>query len=278
MKQILLSTMIIATLLFSFNACAQNRVTASKNYTTKEVKVNSFNSIRIQGSQDVVFTQASNRHVEIYASDNVIDLMDVYAEDGTLVVKFKKGVSIMNSGKIEVRVSNPTLANVSIQGSGDFKLTNGIKGEQSMDFNIQGSGDIQGSDISCGQFGLSIQGSGDIALGKIDAKQVRVQIQGSGDVTLSKIEAEQVDAQIHGSGDVALSGKCNEANFSIAGSGDISAENLKSERTTASTNGSGDLRCHANQYLKAHVNGSGSIGYRGNPSQTDFSKKGVHKL
>ncbi len=270
--------MLIATLLFSFNACAQNRVTASKKYITKEVKVNSFNSIRIQGSQDVVFTQASKSSVEVYGSDNIIELMDIYAEDGTLVIKFKKGVSIMNSGKLEVRVSNPTLANVSIQGSGDFKLANGIKGEQNMKFSIQGSGDIQGSNIACGQFGLSVQGSGDITLGNIDAKQVDVQISGSGDIALGKINAGQVRAQIAGSGDVSFSGKCEEASFSIAGSGNISADDLKSEKTTASISGSGDLRCHANQYLKATVSGSGSIGYKGNPSETEFSKKGVHKL
>ncbi len=258
MKQILMSVAAIAILLFGTNACAQKTVKGSKNYTTKEVKASNFKSIRLQGSPDVIYTQSDKVSIQIYGSDNIVDLLETTVDNGELIVKFKSNLSIMNPGKLEVRVSSPHLNKVHVQGSGDIVLANGLKGEDNLEASIQGSGDISGTNIACGNISISVQGSGDIKL--------------------SKITASNVKATVAGSGDIDLNGICSSAVYSVAGSGDISAADLKADNVNAKVSGSGDIKCHATQVLKASVSGSGDIGYKGNPQSTEFSKKGIYKL
>jgi hypothetical protein len=46
----------------------------------------------------------------------------------------------------------------------------------------------------------------------------------------------------------------------------------------ASSSGSGDITCHAKNSIKARKTGSGSIGYKGNPSTVDIGKKDIYPI
>ena len=41
---------------------------------------------------------------------------------------------------------------------------------------------------------------------------------------------------------------------------------------------SGDITCFATQSLSGGVSGSGTVSYRGNPKNIEFSRKGLRKL
>ncbi|WP_455585864.1 head GIN domain-containing protein [Bacteroides sp.] len=259
MKSILSSSFAVALLILVMTACSpSNRITGSNNYITKKIKIERFEGLQLTGSPDVIYKQTNGKpSVEVYGQDNVVDLLDIHVQDNCLVVKFKDNTSIQNRGKLEVRVSGPALNRISLSGSGDIKLANGIQTDENIAIKIQGSGDIDGNKIGCHLLSLSINGSGDI--------------------TLNKIKASTAEADINGSGDIALSGICQKAKYSINGSGDIQASELKAEDVSASINGSGDISCHATERLKGRVSGSGEVAYKGEP-QIDFSKKGLRKL
>ena len=62
-------------------------VKASKNYVTKDIKVNNFTKLSVAGSPDVTYTQKSGKPtVEVYTSDNIVDLLDIRVKDNTLDV------------------------------------------------------------------------------------------------------------------------------------------------------------------------------------------------
>lgn len=73
----------IALLAFSTTACSQQHtyrsggfgsktVKASKNYVTKDIKVDNFTKLSVAGSPDVTYTQKSGKPtVEVYTSDNI---------------------------------------------------------------------------------------------------------------------------------------------------------------------------------------------------------------
>lgn len=79
----------IALLAFSTTACSQQHtyrsggfgsktVKASKNYVTKDIKVNNFTKLSVAGSPDVTYTQKSGKPtVEVYTSDNIVDLLGI---------------------------------------------------------------------------------------------------------------------------------------------------------------------------------------------------------
>lgn len=261
-KKIAGVVMAISLLTLNTGCLEAKRIKASGNYITKEIEVSNFNAIRLQGSEDVLYSQSTNgmTSVKVYASDNVVDLIDVRVENETLVVSHKKNFNIFglgNNDKIKVIVCNPDLNNIRIQGSGDFLLKTAVKSNK-MDISIQGSGDLKGNEIYCNELSTSIQGSGDIAL--------------------DKIKCETAEASVQGSGDIALAGEAKNVSLKTQGSGDINAANLKGQNVTAITQGSGDIKCYATGYLKAQIHGSGDISYRGKPNIDFNQNKKLNKM
>lgn len=242
------------------SSCLNNgqRISGSKNYITQEVKVEPFNAIKLMGSADIIYQQDSRTHVEIYGSDNIVPLLDTYVEGNTLIVKFKKNTTIWNKGKLEVRVFSPELNKLTINGSGDIKLVNGIQTEQDIELGINGSGNILGEGFSC--------------------QQMSVFINGSGNISLQQIQSKECIAKVAGSGNIKLNGETVNAKYSISGSGNIGASALKASNVGASTTGSGCIRCYASGKLVARVKGSGDIAYKGEPKEIDFPRKGLRKL
>ena len=252
-----LTTFVSAILLvFSTTACSQYRhtehtgtfggktVKASKNYVTKNIKVDNFTGLNLAGSPDVIYTQKAGKpEVEVYTSDNILN------------IRFKKGVNV-SFNKLEIRISSETLNSISIAGAGNIELANGLKTDH-LKVSIAGAGDIQGSNITC--------------------TKLKTSIAGSGDLKLNNISATNTEVSIAGSGTAILTGKTREASYRIAGSGDLFASDLQAERVSASVSGSGDIKCHATDFLKARTSGSGDIGYKGNP-ELDVPKKGLYKL
>ena len=267
----------IAFLAFSTTACSQQHtyssgnlfggktIKASKNFVTKDIRVDNFTYTQKAGKPDV----------KVYTSDNIVDLLNIEVKGNTLNIGFKKGVNV-SYDKLEVKVSAEKLNGVSIAGSGDFEFANGLKTD-ALKLSVAGSGDIEGSDITCTDLGVSIAGSGDINCSNISCGDLKTSIAGSGDLKLNNVKATSANASIAGSGTLILSGSAQEASYSIAGSGDLYAEGLQANKVSASISGSGDIKCYATDFLKVRTSGSGSVGYKGNP-ELDIPKKGLYKL
>lgn len=253
-------------------------VKASKNYVTKQIKVSDFDQIAVSGSLDVTYTQQSGKpKVEIYTSDNIVDLLDIYVKNGKLNLGFKKNVKV-SYNKLEIRVTSEDLNAVNVAGSGDFKFTNGLKTDQ-LKMNVAGSGDITASNIQCSQeFTANVAGSGDIECKQLKAADMDISVAGSGDLKIENALVTSVNASVAGSGTVKISGNADKANYSVAGSGDLYASDFKVQDISASVAGSGDIKCHAVEHLKARVSGSGTIGYKGDPELDYPEKKKVYKL
>ena len=232
-------------------------VKASKNYVTKQIKVSDFNQIAVSGSLDVTYTQQSGKpKVEIYTSDNIVDLLDIYVKNGKLNLGFKKNVKV-SYNKLEIRVTSEDLNAV----------------------NVAGSGDITASNIQCSQvFTANVAGSGDIECKQLKAADMDISVAGSGDLKIENALVTSANASVAGSGTVKISGNADKANYSVAGSGDLYANEFKVQNISASVAGSGDIKCHAVEHLKARVSGSGTIGYKGNPELDYPEKKKVYKL
>ena len=253
-------------------------VKASRNYVTKQIKVSDFDQIAVSGSLDVTYTQQSGKpKVEIYTSDNIVDLLDIYVKNGKLNLGFKKNVKV-SYNKLEIRVTSEDLNTVNVAGSGDFKFTNGLKTDQ-LKMNVAGSGDITASNIQCSQeFTANVAGSGDIECKQLKAADMDISVAGSGDLKIENALVTSANASVAGSGTVKISGNADKANYSVAGSGDLYANDFKVQNISASVAGSGDIKCHAVEHLKARVSGSGTIGYKGDPELDYPEKKKVYKL
>lgn len=275
-------------LIMSTTACSQSKnyssgnwgskkVVASNNYVTKDIKVDNFKKLSVAGSPDVIFTQKSGRpEVEVYTSDNIVDLLDIKVKDNTLYIGFKKDVNVSYK-KLEVRISAETLNGISVAGSGDIFLKNGLQINDDLTINVAGSGDIKGSNIKCNDMKVSVAGSGDIKSDNITCNNLKISVAGSGDMVLNSVTAIDTNASIAGSGSATISGTTQTASYSVAGSGDLFTESYEAKRVNASVAGSGSIKCFATEFLKVRTSGSGKVGYKGNP-ELDYPKKSLYKL
>lgn len=271
-NRILTSLFLLCALMVSTSSCAQ--IKASKNYVTKDVKVGNFNKIESLCSTTVTYIQSTDgsTKVQVYGSDNLVDLLDISVSKGSLIVKLKKNARISwKDGRLKVIASSPSLEAALLQGSGDINLESDINCNN-FSMLLQGSGDINAKNIkSANNVDVRLQGSGDIEVkGGIQAQNVALNLQGSGDLKVVNVTANDVKAQLHGSGDLKINGTTRTATLSLQASGDLDAKNLQAVDVTATLNGSGDLNCYATGTLKVGVNGSGDIGYKGNPSKVEL--------
>ena len=124
---------------------------------------------------------------------------------------------------------------------------------------VTGSGNLSGTDLVCGSAKGSITGSGDVEFSHLLASgEVKVEVTGSGTFKIN-------------------GGKAQQADYGITGSGDILAAGLEASRVDTHISGSGDIECHAVDFLKVRVSGSGDVGYKGDP-ELDVPKRHLHKL
>lgn len=254
----------------------KEHVKASNNYITKEYRFAGFSQIYLNGSADVVYEQREGKPaVEVYTSDNIMDLLEIYEKKGALHIGFKKGYKI-SYNELKIKVWSPTIALVSIAGSGEVKMLGKVNSDR-LSLTVAGSGDIEYADLSCKELKVVVSGSGDIEGKRTNVGAVDISIAGSGDVDLEELNCSNLSATVTGSGEISLSGHGANARYAVTGSGDIDADELKIQRVEASITGSGDISCHAIDFLKARVTGSGSVGYRGTP-QLDIPKQTVRPL
>ena len=190
-------------------------IKASKNYVTKNIKVDNFTGLNLAGSPNVTYTQKAGKpEVEVYTSDNIVDLLDINVVNNTLNIKFKKGVSV-SYNKLEIRVSSETLNNISVAGSGNVELANGLKTDH-LKVSVAGSGDIDADNITCtGNLNVSVAGSGDIEGSNITCANLTASIAGSGDLKLDNVSAAGTEASVSGSGTAILTGTSQEADYRV---------------------------------------------------------------
>lgn len=256
----------------------EKRIVGSKNYVTKEIRMDPFDRLRIVGSFDVFFTrQEGEPKVEICTSDNLVDLVEVQVTGHTLEVGKKQGFHLLYK-KLEVRVFAPDLRAAFLAGSGDLTFCNGLSTSE-MQLELVGSGDVNVPDIRCtGDLTVDLSGSGDIDIRQAACGVLTATLNGSGDLVVENAAAGHVKASVAGSGDIGLGGTSETAEYILAGSGDVHARRLEAKRVEASVAGSGDIVCHASEVVKARISGSGSVGYEGDPAEVDVPRKGAYKL
>jgi hypothetical protein len=102
----------------------------------------------------------------------------------------------------------------------------------------------------------------------------RVALNSSGRIELPDIVADSLTLVIRGSGTVAAAGEVKNLVVSLNGSGNLRASELIADHVDVTINGSGTAMVNANAAIAAAINGSGSIVYRGNPSERHTSVSG----
>jgi hypothetical protein len=260
----------IVTLLFIVSiAFAQN----------KEIrKVDSFNRLSFRVPGKLYLRQGSPQKVEVEASRDVLEELDVDVDGNTLVIG-RKGNGWLdfnwdwdNDDKVNVYITVPNIEGINVSGSGtvvsENKLTVG-----DLDLKVSGSGLLEITADASGEVEADVSGSGTIKLsGK--CQSFDSDVSGSGRVKMEQTVARDATFGVSGSGRIEASGTATSVRATISGSGRVLAANLETDRCNVRISGSGGVEINVKSELDANISGSGSVSYKGNPSHVNSHASG----
>jgi hypothetical protein len=225
-----------SVLLYSCDVIGQNRVKGNGHVIKEERQVAPFHRIKVEGSMNVYLTQGAAKAAVIEAEDNIAPLVELVEEEGRLVVRLKRGVSISTHKDLNVFLTTPEVNEASLAGSGDLKLDGKFTSRSDVKFSLSGSGNLKG-EINAPAVKASIAGSGDMNL-KGETKEMSLSIAGSGNFEGDELLSENVNVNIAGSGDADVYASV-KLDAKIAGSGNVNYKGTP--QISSSVAGSGSI-------------------------------------
>jgi hypothetical protein len=235
-KRIIYGVSLLAVLLFVLAAFSKPLISNPVELQDK-IPVDEFSSVGISVSATVYLEQGNTHSLEIEASQDVLDKIEVKVDNGKLIIKPEDYKSKFKDD-ITIRIVSPEYEMVELAGSGKI-LAEGKMNVEDLVLKIAGSGYMKFMDLKAEEVEVKISGSGSMNLMGEGAEELSVSIAGSGDLNSENFEVEEFDAKISGSGDckVFVNG---ELDASIAGSGSVYYKG--SPQVESSVAGSGTVK------------------------------------
>jgi hypothetical protein len=239
MKQNIVFPLLLLTITL-FTSCRKDRfIQTGEGPSVFETRtIDHFQKLDLSLAADVEIIVDSNPRIEIYAQQNIIDLMETKVKQNTLVIKLKNLTSIRRYNPISIKVYTANISDIYLNGSGSIACKNFTEIER---------------------IDLTVNGSGKINMYANVLQHANVSINGSGDVYLKSNKL------------------CQYGNFDISGSGKIMAYPFQINEIDASISGSGTMEVYCSEVLNGSISGSGKIYYKGN-CQTNVKISGSGRI
>jgi len=213
--------LLIVIVLISLSSCrftGGKRIKGNGNVVTKEVTKGDFTKVEQKGSFDVYLSNSPSASVKIEAEENLIEYIETYVNNNTLVIRTKEGYSLKPDRDVKIYISAPHLTDIQSSGSGDIISQSLLSDSTKISFGVRGSANIQ-VDVNAPEIDAEISGSGDMEL-KGQTRKFNAEMRGSGNIKASDLKAEDTDVEIKGSGDADVFAS-SSLNVNVRGSGDV---------------------------------------------------------
>jgi len=185
MKHLIIISTVTAAVLF-FASCEEedlksdleNKVTGTGEIVTRNLTLDSFNEIHLEGVSNVYVTISDEQSTVLKAQQNIIDVMTWEVVAGTLLIGLEENTSIENHEEIRFEIEIPELHEIIHDGVGDFDLTGNT--QETLDITHTGVGDIYGYALPVNECYLVTSGVGDCKVKVND--YLNVELTGVGNV------------------------------------------------------------------------------------------------
>jgi hypothetical protein len=192
-------------------------VRGSGNAASETRNLRGFSSIVLKGSADVDVTVAEEPGpVVVEAEDNIIPLIETRVQFGRLIISTRPNTNIAATRPVRIGVTMKALDSIRLEGSGNIQASD-LNGT-ALEIDLPGSGNITVTG-TVDKVKVTMRGSGQIICSGLRAKAATVNLPGSGNVTV--YASESLDATLKGSGNIQYSGNPATVRRSITGSGNI---------------------------------------------------------
>ena len=275
-----INTSVVLLLMFSFTiGHAQSwfgkKVVGNGNVTTKTVSTGDYDHIKSVGSADIHLIKGTEGSIAVTTDENLHAYLDIKVENNTLIIKIKDNINLKTKKGFHISVPFEKLSKVTLTGSGDMDSKDPITTNE-FKVSMSGSGDVV-LDVNASKVKTEITGSGTISLSGTYGN-LKLDLTGSGNFVGTGMTSQSTEVKIAGSGNAKISGTTSTLEIEVIGSGSFKGLELGSNDTDVKVAGSGQAKVVANESLKASVNGSGTIVYKGNPENVNSKTNGSGKI
>jgi hypothetical protein len=230
MKKLFLITAVLLFVSFSLTA------SGSASDLIRELRdVDEFHSVKMSGSGTLYITQGGPAKLQVESTKRILDNLETYVDDGTLIVK-RKPTFLLSSGTLNVYVQMVEVRELDTSGSCEIKGRNTIKADN-LEIETSGSGDVDlslktaylktkssgSSDFKlrgiADNHEFKVSGSGDLDAFDLVSKNVRIVISGSGRARIAV--SDTLTIKLSGSSRVFYKGDPKKVTQEISGSGRV---------------------------------------------------------
>ncbi len=237
-KEIILGSILLGGMLTSCHNEKWYCKEGNGSSATKIINVSSFSKVELEFDAHVYLSQGP-QEVKIVCSDNLLEYIEVDVKGDELVLDVKNGKCLNEvNGDVKIYISNPNYEELEVCGSGEITSHTALI-LSDLDININGSGEINLSNITVDDYEITVNGSGEVVLSGSSADDGEIDISGSGDIDLSDLNTDDLTIKISGSGD-AIVDVNNSLDVHISGSGDVRYSG--SPNVNSNISGSGSVK------------------------------------
>ncbi len=263
----LFGALIVAALFKTFYCCGSSLadllrevrgkcITGSGSIVTREIAADDFDEVKVGKAVKAVIVPAGEaRSITLRADDNIIDLITVRVDDGTLKIGCDDNRTFCNV-TIEARIpDNGHIRSLKASGASSILHRGVVRGDEA-EIECSGASRIEAS---------------------VAARRCEVGMSGASNGELS-IEADELEAGVSGASKLMLRGKTRRAELEASGASKIAAEKLAADDCTVEASGSSSCRVNCSATLDARASGAASIRYAGDCRTTNLRKSGASSI
>lgn len=202
------------------------KIVTSKDFKQKEIKITTqFDAIDTYSTTDIEFAEGEPS-MTLYASEKVIDKIEVYVKNGTLIVTQPESQNFKGFVASKLRITYPGKIKKFITG-GTGDITIDSYSTDSLSLICYGTGDIECKKLNADFIFCETAGTGDIEIKNLFCRSANLLTEGTGDIEIKGINADFIEATTLGTGDIILTGSCRNLSQKASGTGDIDTKALK---------------------------------------------------
>jgi hypothetical protein len=165
---------------------------------TETIQLERFDRLTLEGLGTARIAFGGESSLEITTDENMLPLLDIHVEDGTLVIRSKEEI---RPSVLLLLVKTPILHGIDLVDGPSIEVTD-FSGE-TFSISIRGQGKAHVTGL-VNQLAVKITGNGIVQAQELIGKEATIDIQGDGDVTVHTTERLVVNCE--GSGKVRYSG------------------------------------------------------------------------
>ena len=196
MKKAFLFSLIILVFASGCREISGRRVRGSGNITTQTRSVSGFNNVDVSGAIDIYVRQDSVTSVKVEADDNLLEYIEVYVDNSTLVVHTENGTRLKPSNKIKVYISNPSYREFEVSGASSIQSENQITSTETLRVGLSGASDGK-MEFNAPRITVDLSGASNVTIrGK--TKDFEGGASGASDIRCFDLLTENSDIELSG--------------------------------------------------------------------------------